>query len=265
MKTSSFIFLLLISFVSISQQTDFTVAAGAQRTLTAAERTLSLRNLTLGDDCVILIPASMDGWTVTATDATIGKNVKIIGMGLNGSVGANGSNGANGVTCTDGWPGVNGSIGMNGSAGKNVSLTLRIRKIESLTVTVNGGNGGNGGMGGKGGNGSNATCSCNAGKGGNAGNGGHGGAGGNGGKVDILYSAIGSASVSNSNFIIQNTGGRGGSGGYPGLIGKGGAGGGCSDPKGAARLAGAAGNPGVQGTLAIQGANGETTLQNTGK
>ena len=226
MKIASFIFALLISFTSFSQQTDFTVAAGVQRTLTAAERTLSLKNLILGDDCTIIIPASMDGWTVTATDATIGKNVKIMGIGLNGNSGAAGYHGVNGVAC--------------GGATR-------------------------GGNGGPGGNGGYATCTCNAGPGANGGNGGNGGAGSNGGNVTILYSAIGSTSVSNSNFIIQNTGGRSGMGGFPGPGGAGGAGGGCNDPKALVRQPGAAGQPGIAGASTIQGANGVTVLQDTGK
>ena len=262
MKTSSFIFLLLISFVSFSQQTDFIVAAGEQRTLTNTERTLSLKNLTLGDGCIITIPASMDGWTVTATDVTIGKNVQIIGIGANGGTGNSGTNGTNGATCSRGLNGGTGNMGLPGGVGKNVSLTLRIRNIESLTVTVPGGNGGNGGPGGNGGKGGNATCTCNAGNGGDGGNGGRGGVGGTGGKVNILYSAVGSVSVSNSNFIIQNTGGKSGMGGMAGIGGTGGAGGGCSDPKALARLAGKIGGSGVPGLQSSAGANGVTTLQN---
>ena len=265
MKIASFIFALLISFTSFSQQTDFTVAAGVQRTLTAAERTLSLKNLILGDDCTIIIPASMDGWTVTATDATIGKNVKIMGIGLNGNSGAAGYHGVNGVACGGATRGGNGNNGLPGTAGKNVSLTVRIRQIGSLIINVTGGNGGNGGNGGPGGNGGYATCTCNAGPGANGGNGGNGGAGSNGGNVTILYSAIGSTSVSNSNFIIQNTGGRSGMGGFPGPGGAGGAGGGCNDPKALVRQPGAAGQPGIAGASTIQGANGVTVLQDTGK
>ena len=262
MKTTSFILALLISFISFGQQTDFTVAAGVQRTLTAAERTLSVKNLTLGDDCTIIIPASMDGWTVTATDATTGKNVQIIGIGANGGTGNSGPHGSNGATCSYGMNGGAGNMGLPGAVGKNVSLTLRIRNIGSLIVTVPGGNGGNGGTGGNGGKGGNSTCTCNAGKGGDGGNGGRGGVGGTGGKVNILYSAIGSASLSNSHFIIQNAGGKSGMGGTAGIGGAGGAGGGCSDPKALARPAGAMGRSGVSGLTSSPGANGVTTLQN---
>lgn len=265
MKTASFIFVLLISFTSFSQQADFTVAAGVQRTLTDAERTLSLRNFILGDDCTIIIPASMDGWTVTATDVTIGRNAKIIGMGLNGGPGAAGYNGNSGASCMPGASGGNGNIGLAGGAGKNVSLSLRIRKIESLLINVGGGNGGSGGNAGFGGKGGNATCTCNAGTGGNGGNGGRGGPGGKGGNVNISYSAIGSVAITNSNFVIQNTGGKSGVGGAAGLAGVGGAGGGCSDPKALVRLAGAAGKSGIPGPLSIQGANGITTLQSNDK
>ncbi len=261
MKTSFLIFVLVISFTSFGQQTDFTVAAGIQRTLTAAERTLSLKNFILGDDCVIIIPSTMDGWTVTATDVTIGKNVRIIGVGLIGASGNAGLPGSFTTYCAPGGNGGNGHGGLPGTAGKTVSLTLRIRQIESLTIIVSGGNGGNGGSGGSGGRGGIATCNCNAGAGGNGGNGGASGSGGKGGKVNIVYSGIGSASVSNSNFIIQNAGGRSGMGGISGSGGAGGTGGGCSDPKALARPAGIAGKPGIPGAVAFPGANGVTTLQ----
>ena len=42
-------------------------------------------------------------------------------------------------------------------------------------------------------------------------------------------------------------------------------GGGCSDPKALVKLAGAAGRPGAQGSLSIQGANGITTVQSIDK
>ena len=261
MKTVSLIIAFLISVASLSQQTDFTVAAGAQRTLTAAERTLSLKNLSLGDDCTIIIPASMDGWTVTATDVTIGRNVKIIGAGSNGVSGNSGSNGANGATCMNGGSGISGTNGSAGTAGKNISLSLRIRKIESLLINVTGGNGGNGGYGGLGGRGGNATCTCNAGMGGSGGNSGRGGSGGPGGTVKVLYSSFGTASVSNSNFIIQNIGGKGGMNGAAGTGGAGGLGGGCSDPKALTRTAGAAGRNGLQAPASTKGADGVTTLQ----
>lgn len=262
MKTVSLIIVLLISIASLSQQTDFTVAAGVQRTLTAAERTLSLKNLSLGDDCTIIIPASMDGWTVTATDVTIGRNVKIIGTGSNGASGSSGSNASNNPPpCVNGFSGVSGNNGINGTAGKNISLSLRIRKIESLSINATGGNGGNGGNGGSGGKGGNSTCNCNGGPGGNGGNGGRGGTGGNGGAVKILYSSIGSASVSNSNFVVENTGGKGGMNGTAGAGGAGGAGGGCTDPKALVRTAGIPGRTGLVAAPSIQGANGVTTLE----
>ena len=265
MKNVSFIFVLLISFVSFSQQTDFTVAAGAQRTLTSDERTLSLKNLNLGDGCTIIIPASMDGWTVTATDVTIGNDVKIIGMGLNGAAGSSGSNGANGATCMNGGNGGTGSMGAPGTRGKNVSLTLRIKNIGSLLINVTGGNGGSGGNGGFPGKGGSASCDCNAGAGGNGGNGGRGGAGGSGGNVNVSYSAVGSVAVTNSNFVIQNPGGRSGIGGAATNGALGGAGGGCTDPKALVRSAGAAGKSGTPGSFSNQGPNGITTLQNNSK
>lgn len=260
MKTASFMFLLLISFCAFGQQTDLTVAAGSTRTLTAEERTLSLKNLVLGDNCTIIIPPAMNGWTVTASDVTIGMNVKIIGVGSNGANAGMGANGFIGAACS---PGANGGMGVNGGyggPGKNVSLTLRIKQIGSLTINVRGGNGGAGGNGGQGGKGGTATCTCNGGKGGNGGNGGRGGNGGVGGMVTIKYSAIGNTVVSNSNFIIQNFGGSEGMRGAPGIGGLGGALT-CTDPKALVKTAGANGASGLPGPTGIRGANGITTLE----
>lgn len=261
MKTVFFIFVFLISLASFSQQSDFTVAPGTQRTLTPAERTLSLKNFTLGDNCSIIIPPSMDGWTVTATDVTIGKNVQIVGMGAHGGAGTAGITGATGASCMPGGNGGNGSVGVPGGHGKNVSLSLRIRNIGSLRVNVIGGNGGFGGQGGYGGRGGSRGCTCDGGTGGNGGNGGRGGDGGNGGTVNITYSPVGSATVSNSNFIVVNTGGRAGTGGIAGTEGAGGSQIACSDPKAQVRSVGANGKPGIPGLTANQGANGVTTLQ----
>ena len=261
MKNVYFILVLLISLPSFSQQTDFTIPAGTQKTLVLAEQTLSLKTFNLGDDCTIIIPSTMSGWTVTADDVTIGKNVRIIGQGTNGASGANGTYGAIGASCQMGMNGAVGGNGSNGVPGKNVSLTLRIRKIGSLTINVIGGMAGNGGAGGNGGKGGNATCSCDAGTGGNGGNGGRGGNGGSGGNVTILYSSIGNVAVSNSNFIIQNFGGANGMGKNGGYAGYGGTGGGCSDPKALVRPAGASGKNGIPGLQGSRGANGVTVLQ----
>lgn len=261
MKCVLFVSMSLFSILSFCQQTDFIVSAGTQRTITPAERTLSLKTLSLGDNCTVIIPASMDGWSVTASDVVIGSNVKIIGQGIHGVSGSNGGSAASSAACMSGMSGAPGSNGLSGSAGKNVFMNLRIRKIGSLSVNVNGGNAGNGGKGGNGGAGGNATCSCNAGTGGNGAFGGRGGNGGNGGNVTISYSVIGNSIVENSQFVIQNSGGTKGVGGSGGAGGAGGAGGGCSDPKAAIKPAGLPGRGGAQGVTGLPGANGVATLQ----
>jgi hypothetical protein len=261
MRKNFLIPVLLFSLSASAQQSEFVVAAGTQRTLTTSERTLTIKNFVLGDNAAIIIPPGMDGWTVTATDASIGTNVKIIGRGANGNNGANGSAGANGQPCKMGSTGMNGGYGYNGTAGKNVSLNLKIRKIGSLEVLVSGGTGGVGGSGGRGGNGGNATCLCNGGNGGYGGSGGRGGNGGNGGTVSITYSKLGNVTVSNSSFIVSNKGGAAGNGGAAALGGQGGAAGGCTDPKAAIRTAGAVGFSGGPGYSGAAGKNGVTTLK----
>jgi len=255
--------LLLVSCLPLFafSQTDFTVASGAQRTLSATERTLSLKTMSLGDNCVIIIPPSLDGWTVTATDASIGIGVKIIGQGIKGSSGSAGASSSSAGNCMYGVNGGPGGNGSNGAFGKSVSLNLRIRKIGSLLINVTGGSAGNGGAGGAGGKGGNATCSCNAGTGGSGGNGGRAGSGGNGGNVTISYSAIGNTVISNSHFTIENAGGAAGASGAAGIGGAGGAGITCPDQKSAARLPGKSGSPGLAGNKGLPGSKGVTTLQ----
>ena len=260
MKTSFLIFLLLVSLSSAAQQNEFIVPAGAQKVLTPSDRILSLNKLSLGDNATIIIPPEMNGWSVTARDVSIGNNVKIISNANIGIRGPHGSSGASGADCRSGWAGVAGRNGGSGMPGKNVSLNLKIRSIGSLLIQVNGTNGGDGGNGGNGGKGGNSTCSCNAGNGGNAGSGGNGGNGGIGGVVSIVYSKTGKVSVSNSNFLVQNSGGRGGVGGGGGIGGQGGAGGGCTDPKAAARKPGLAGANGARGSDGVAGRNGSVTI-----
>ena len=251
--------LLLFAPIALFAQ-DFIVAANAQRTLTPAERTLSVKKFSLGDGAVIIIPAEMNGWTVTATDVSIGNNVKILSVSPGGYSGMNGSPAAGAPDCRAGMPGMNATNGIAGTPGKGVSLNLKIRNIGSLSILVNGANGGNGGYGGNGGKGGNANCTCNAGNGGYGGKGGNGGNGGAGGNVSIIYSKIGSVTVSNSNFIVQNSGGAAGRGGEGGAGGPGGLGGGCPDSKALVRPGGLAGSTGPRGSNGIPGSNGTTTI-----
>src|SRR5688572_6166768 len=197
MKRTLLMSLLFPPFL-LNAQKDLTVEAGAIKTLTSTERTLTLRTLSLGDNSTIIIPQTMDGWTVTATDVAIGENVRIIGQGTNGAAGMGGASAGNIVmkNCSPGMSGTNGAPGKYGSTGKNISLTLKIRSIGTLSIISNGYAGGNGGQGGYGGKGGPASCTCDAGAGGNGGNGGLGGNGGNGGNVKIIYSKIGNVTIS---------------------------------------------------------------------
>ncbi|HEY0679944.1 MAG TPA: hypothetical protein VGD17_16785 [Chitinophagaceae bacterium] len=254
------ILLLLLASPIILTAQDLIFAPGSTKVLTAEDRILSLKKFTLGDNVTIIIPPTMNGWTVTATDVTIGNNVKIIGQSNYGYGGASGSSAGAAPNCMKGSNGMNGANGAAGMIGKSISLNLKIRNIGSLTINIPGGNGGFGGYGGNGGRGGNASCVCNAGQGGNGGKGGNGGNGGNGGSVSIVYSKIGNISISNSNFIIQNPGGVGGNGGAGGAGGPGGAGGGCPDSKSLVRPAGAPGLGGASGTKGLTGQNGTSTI-----
>ena len=257
------IIVLLASLLSIQlfgQQKEFIMMPGSQKTLTPEDRTLSVRTFTLGDNCIIIIPPTMDGWTVTAAEASIGTNVKIIGQMTAGTFGYSGVSAANSMTCTQGMSGVAGSNGSAGSAGKNVFMNLRLRKMGTLLITVNGAPGGGGGQGGNGGAGGDATCTCNAGAGGNGGNGGRGGNGGNGGTVTISFSPMGSITVNNNNFVVENNGGQAGKGGTAGTGGRGGNLT-CTDPKAVKRLPGVMGRNGMPGADGTAGIKGVYTLQ----
>ena len=249
------LFASLLSIQLFGQQKDFIMMAGSQKTLTLEERTLSVKNLTLGDNSIIIIPASMDGWSVTASEASIGNNVKIIGYTTGGTQGPHGFTPGKAANCLQGLPGSAGGNGSAGTVGKNIFLNLRLRKIGTLLITVNGSYGGYGGSGGGGGAGGDATCNCNAGTGGNGGNGGRGGNGGNGGTVTISYSPIGGIIVNNNNFVTENNVGQGGKAGSAGS-GRYGGSPTCQDPKALKRaqgMTGAAGRPGVDGTTGIKG------------
>ena len=131
MRRSYLIFLFLIPTFVTAQ--DFIMQAGSQKTLTPDERTLSLKKFVLGDNVTIYIPAAMDGWTVTASDVSIGNNVKIIATGNAGNAGFRGPFAAGVTDCMKGMDGRSGGSGLNGSPGKNVSLNLKISSIGSLS------------------------------------------------------------------------------------------------------------------------------------
>jgi hypothetical protein len=259
MKTLLALYILLAPLASAAQN-DLIVPAGTQKTLTPEERTLSLKKFSLGDNVTIFIPPGMNGWTVTATDASIGNNVKIISQGTIGYGGTSGSSAGNAPNCIMGMPGGAGLNGQNGPPGKNISLNLKIRSIGSLTIDVPGSAGGNGGYGGNGGKGGNSTCTCNAGNGGAGGKGGNGGNGGMGGTVSLIYGKIGNVNISNSNFIIRNTGGSMGFGAGPGAGGPGGEMVKCPDSKAALKTAGAPGINGHRGISGVPGRNGTITI-----
>lgn len=252
--------LLLASLPLALMAQDFIVPAGGQRTLVASERTLSLKKFSVGDNAIIIIPASMNGWTVTATDVSIGNNVKIMAEPTGGYSGASGASAASAPECRPGMQGRYGENGAAGLPGKNISFNFKIRSMGSLAIFVNGSRGGNGGSGGNGGRGGSGTCTCNGGNGGEGGKGGNGGNGGAGGNVSITYTKSGNVAVSNSNFTVQNQGGANGLGGDGGKGGQGGDRGSCAESKSLVRAAGANGKDGLRGTNGMPGANGTSTI-----
>lgn len=255
---------LFVSFVVEAQAQDLVIAAGTTKTLTAAERTMTLRKLTIGDNAVIVIPASMDGWTVVADDVSIGMNVRIVGNGVNGNSGTNGNHAVHATQpCVNGLAGQLGTPGVNGTNGKMIELRLKIRSFGSLNVSVVGGHGGNGGRGGMGGNGGTARCAtsgtaCRGGAGGKGGNGAAGGRGGAGGSAKIEYRKIGNITIDPAKIVVNTLGGNGGAGGSPGAGGLGGRAVTCTfssnqsaGPNGLTGTPGVPGSNGIAGTKAV--------------
>ena len=249
---------LLIFFCHQAYSQELIIPAGKTKTLTDSERNLSLQKLVLGDNVTIIIPASLDGWTVTANDVTIGNNVKILGDGAYGEHGLTGSSGNIATINSTRVIIRSGGDGGNGSTGKIIELNLKIRSIGSLMINVNGGNGGNGGNGRNGSKGQDATCSFPARNGGNGGSGGRGGNGGDGGTVNIKYQVIGDISLTNDKFIIKTEGGKAGYGGGPGIGGPGGFGITCRNGNQAPGFPGSSGWSGPDG---VPGKNGSSSIE----
>jgi hypothetical protein len=220
----------------------FELGNGKTRTLSVTERYLLIDMLTLGDNSTIIVPPEMDGWTVIANEAVIGKNVTIMASGSAGVGGGYGYPGVNGEK--GGAKPTGGSIGGrgdDGKPGKNIHLTLNIRSIGSLVVITNGGAGGPGGQGGIGGNGANGYCLFSSSEssivpaqdGAGGGPGGHGGNGGNAGNIKIGYHLIHGVVIPDitTRFITSSNGGPCGAQGRAGGGGQGGDGAKCRSKK----------------------------------
>src|SRR5687767_9816594 len=114
MKTILFATCIFHAFPSIAQTSVrlFEIPEGKTRTLTVHERNIHIEQLLLGNNCTIIVPPEMDGWTAVVNEAQIGTGVKILASGVPGIDGGAGFPGAKGAKGGTGPTG--GSIGGRG-------------------------------------------------------------------------------------------------------------------------------------------------------
>jgi hypothetical protein len=238
----------LVTFASLFFASSLMPAHGAQKSLHVkadkmveigqSQSFLGLETLILEDGATLKIVGHNNIFALTAKDAYIGQDVKIIAAGLPGETGKAGKN-ANADPrenddCSHGESGGDGQNGGVATSGKNITLQLGLSHFGSLSIDVSGGEGGDGGKGGDGRDFSQYDCSSKhktAANGGNAGSGGAGGNGGNGGNVQLSYSLASSNSppamllAARTATVVNTSGGRAELGALAGKSGGGSAGG----------------------------------------
>ena len=213
-------------------------------TLTIGTDLLNLRvdNWVMEDGSTIRIPGDVCGeedctWRIQATKATIGSDVRILGVGKNGLDG--GRPGGAGSSATgrgnDGGHGGEGNGGLPAGNGVDIDITMGLASIGDLLIDVRGGDGGHGADGGPGGSGTRGGCSCNCdgGRGGNGGRGGAAGPGGDAGNIQVQYWTAASEPIvtgPGQGFRTNVQGGRPGTPGSGGVRGSGGGGSGECGP-----------------------------------
>lgn len=267
--------LLIVAFTTASAfahtpaiSAELVVDDGETHTVSAAEASLKLENLRIGNGATIRFAPGVERWEVRAEQAWIGRGVILRGNGQDGTEGASGPRqAADTEPCARGVTGPTGGDGVPGGNGVSVFMELGLVHFESLSVFANGGKGGQGGRGGTGGQGGNAD-GCHAGAGGDGGDGGSGGNGGDGGEIRIVYwSADRKTYIPVSNYgpgvHVENYGGEAGEEGLGGKGGRGGKGGWSKRGSGkqVARNYGEPGRNGVRGQRGIPGKAGRMLVQ----
>ncbi|WP_167611164.1 hypothetical protein [Maribellus sediminis] len=247
MKSIVFFILLAITFTSTSQN----IRVKRNQTVIWNDNNVptALDTLILETNSTLILKTDVN---LIVGRFIIGENVKILGIGEDGSLGTN-YTGSQSRRKHGHGPGANGRSGENGSPGGrgyNFTLSTSVFEFGSVLFNTSGGNGGNGGNGEGGGKGSNGSCDGHSGgAGGNGGNGGNGGRGGNAGKVLISFNEIkrkDGAELGTDIKWIAN-GGQGGSRGLRGSGGQGGNSAKCGLTKQKGGNGGNAGNDGSNG------------------
>lgn len=230
-KISIFVLLLIPNF--FFGQSLLRVKTGQTIKITPKYKKILVDKWIMEDNSTIIIGEGVDSWEINASQASFGKNCRIIGRGTNGNNGNHSrKHGGNGSECVDGGHGGTGGNGQNGRVGKSIKITMGLVFVTDLIIDTSGGNGGRGGNGGNGGIGGRASCGrvCSGQEGGNGGFGGNGGNGGSSGKVIVNYWIAGSTSIpmgENSGLRVISRAGQGGIGGNGGVGGRGGSGKSC--------------------------------------
>jgi len=200
------------------------VGPGETHQLPATQADAVFDEWILEDGATLQLPGGVEQWRIEVRKASIGKKVRIVGVGGAGIDGAAGRSHSDvAETCRPGKAGGPGSHGVGGGSGATFNLTLGIAKIDDLTINVSGGKGGNGGVGGNGQAGGGPE-NCAGGDGGSGGDGGDGGDGGNGGNVRLYYSFLPGNGVDSgigTRVAILNQPGEPGEPGKGGVGGKG--------------------------------------------
>ena len=197
LRSLLFAVLALFTVLSLHSQakrppSTFEILPGSTRQVTSInDLPIEVDYFILGENSTLVIDISeVSRWRLTAAEAYIGKNVRIVGkqgMIAQAARGANGRHAS--ADCKAGSGGGKGQSGKDGSDGLSLFFSIGIVSFGSLEVDVSGGVGQQGGKGGKGGNGGKADISelCKGGDGGRGGDGGDGGDGSDGGVVEITW------------------------------------------------------------------------------
>ncbi len=226
---------ILFIFLSIPVLGQELIIETGQKHVLSEQSRLDLDNFVMKDNSILIIEKTAE-LNLYAQRSEIGKNCKIIGIGISGKNGNDGGGGANGGRCSDGNKGQDGQAGTNGTDGVDIYISTKFILLGNLQIDSQGGRGGDGGYGGKGGDGGmgKAFCegfgTCRGGNGKIGGIGGNPGIGGNGGDIVIEYDASGVTPLlnqqnktANNSILTVNSRGKNGSIGIGGAGGKGGA------------------------------------------
>jgi hypothetical protein len=263
MRVTAFLPLLLLS--AVAQANELHVGTGQEYLIEQPD--LRLTRLVLEDGAVLKVRSDIGTLRLSAEQAWIGKDVRILAKGADGAPAGDAAPAPAPAACEEVSAGATGLAGGTGGDGVNLELALGLHRFGSLLLDARGGAGGAGGAGGDGADGA-SDPRCAGGNGGAGGDGGSGGTGGRGGNVELRYwsvSETGHVPVSNYGPGVQilTEGGVGAASGKAGAGGAGGRGEKIKRPTGIIvyRTSGVDGKPGAVGGWGAHGASGTFLIQ----